>query len=73
MNTFSFGNSLAKTYYNHPELLQREGKQKSRNNKNKTARTTVFTRVSARGAHFILSFQRGALVRGRCSFEGGAH
>ena len=28
MNTFSFGNSLAKTYYNHPELLQREGKQK---------------------------------------------
>ena len=24
----SFGNSLAKTYYNHPELLQREGKQK---------------------------------------------
>ena len=27
MNTFSFGNSLAKTYYNHPELLQKEGKQ----------------------------------------------
>ena len=26
---------------------------------------TVFTRVSARGAHSILSFQRGALIQGR--------
>ena len=34
---------------------------------------TVFTRVSARGAHLILSSQRGALIRGRRSFEEGAH
>ena len=35
---------------------------------------TVFTRVSARGAHLIVSSQRGgALIRGRRSFEGGAH
>ena len=32
---------------------------------------TVFTRVSARGAHLVLSSQRGALIRGRRSFEGG--
>ena len=30
---------------------------------------TVFTRVSARGAHLILISQRGALIRGRRSFE----
>ena len=35
--------------------------------------TTVFTRVTARGAHSILSSQRGVLIRGRRSFEGGAH
>ena len=34
---------------------------------------TVFTRVSARGAHLILSSQRGAFIRGRRSFEGGAY
>ena len=34
---------------------------------------TVFTRVSARGTHLIFGFQRGALIRGRRSFEGGAH
>ena len=34
---------------------------------------TVFTRVSVRGAHLILSSQRGALIRERRSFEGGAH
>ena len=34
---------------------------------------TVFTQVSARGAHLILSSQRGALIRWRHSFEGGAH
>ena len=33
---------------------------------------TVFTRVSAREAHLILSSQTGALIRGRRSFEGGA-
>ena len=32
---------------------------------------TVFTRVSTRGAHLIFGFQRGALIRGRHSFEGG--
>ena len=34
---------------------------------------TVFTQVSAQGAHLILSSQRGALIRGKCSFEGGTH
>ena len=34
---------------------------------------TVFTRVSARAAHLILSSQTGVLIRGRRSFEGGAH
>ena len=34
---------------------------------------TGFTHVSARGAHLILSSQRGALIRGTRSFEGGAH
>ena len=31
--------------------------------------STVFTRVSARGAHLIFGFQRGALIRGRHSFK----
>ena len=35
--------------------------------------STVFTRVSTWGAHLILSSQRGALIQGRCSLEGGAH
>ena len=34
---------------------------------------TVFTQVSARGTHLILSSQRGALIWGRRSFEEGAH
>ena len=34
---------------------------------------TVFTRMSAQGAHLILSSQRGALIQGRHSFEGGGH
>ena len=33
---------------------------------------TLFTGVSAAGAHLIFGFQRGALIRGRRSFEGGA-
>ena len=34
---------------------------------------TMFTQVSARGTHLILSSQRGVLIQGKCSFEGGAH
>ena len=34
---------------------------------------SAFTQVSARGTHLILSSQRGALIRGKHSFEGGAH
>ena len=35
--------------------------------------STIFTRVSARGAHLIFGFQRGVLIQGRRSFEGGTH
>ena len=38
-----------------------------------TKENTVFTRVSALGAHLVLSSQRGTLIWGRRSFEGGAH
>ena len=34
---------------------------------------TVLPLMSARGAHFFKGLREGALIRGRRSFEGGAH
>ena len=56
----------------HNENLNENGSEESilffeYNNRNLI--DTVFTRVSARGAHLIFGFQRGALIRGRRSFK----